>query len=410
MTASGLQIRPFTPDDDLEPEFALRRRAFGAIRAGDKPRWRASVGASVDAGEIFGVFDGGRLVASARFFTMRQWWHGQPMAMAGVAGVKVAPEERGRGVGRALMTELLAEISRRGFPVSTLYPSTLPIYRSLGWEIAGGLHETEIPARALAELTPPDPAVPDPALAAAAAGDAPGLRHAGRADADAVIETLGRVYQALRHSGPNTRQPAETERWLDDEDHFAYLADDGFLSYRWSDGHEGLRVDLLTAGSAATSRAFWRILASHASMAGPVRARLAPDDSITWMLREPDVAHHRQENWMLRLVDPAQAIAGRGFPAHAAVSAQLELTDAAMPDNSGRWTLEVCGGAGKLSPAVGTADGSALRLGARGIAALFGGVPVGTLRRAGLVAGGDVAADEALDSAFGGSAFMTDYF
>ncbi len=157
MTASGLQIRPFTRDDDLEPEFALRRRAFGLIRPGDKPKWRASIEASVTAGQIFGAFDGGRLVASARYFPMQQWWHGQVMPMVGVAGVKVAPEERGRGVGKALMAELLTDIAGRGYPVSTLYPSTLGIYRSLGWENAGGLYEASMPSRALAALAASDP-------------------------------------------------------------------------------------------------------------------------------------------------------------------------------------------------------------------------------------------------------------
>ena len=204
--------------------------------------------------------------------------------------------------------------------------------------------------------------------------------------------------------------PAEVARWLDDEDHFAYLADDGFLSYRWADGHQILRVDLLAASSAGTSRAFWRILASHATMAETIRVKLAPDDPVTWLLRDPEVAGHREENWMLRLVDAAQAIGARGFPANATVCAQLELTDPVRPGNSGRWSLEVSGGAGKLSPAAGTADGSALRVGARGMAALYAGVPVATLRHAGLAAGGDPAADETLDSAFGGTAFMTDYF
>ena len=406
MTGGGPEIRPFTADDDLEPEFALRRGAFGSIRPGDKPKWRASIEASVATGQIFGAFDAGRLVASARYLTMQQWWHGQVMPMAGVAGVKVAPEERGRGVGKALMAALLADIASRGYPVSTLYPSTLSIYRALGWEVGGGLYEAAMPSRALAEL-----AAPDPVLGAARGGpDAPGLRHAGPADAVVVIETLGRVHQALRQCGPSTRDPAEVARWLDDEDHFAYLADDGFLSYRWADGHQILRVDLLAASSAGTSRAFWRILASHATMAETVRVKLAPDDPVTWLLRDPEVTGHREENWMLRLVDAAQAIGARGFPASVTVCAQLELTDPVRSGNSGRWSLEVSGGAGKLSPAAGTADGSALRLGARGVAALYAGVPVATLRHAGLAAGGDPAADEALDSAFGGTAFMTDYF
>ena len=51
-----------------------------------------------------------------------------------------------------------------------------------------------------------------------------------------------------------------------------------------------------------------------------------------------------------------------------------------------------------------------VRLGARGFAALYGGVPMDTLRRAGLVAGGDPSADEALDAAFAGKAFLLDSF
>jgi predicted acetyltransferase len=405
VTASGLQIRPLGRDDDLEPELALRRRAFGPFPASDRPRWQASIEASVAAGQIFGAFDQGRLVASARYFDMRQWWHGRSMPMAGVAGVKVAPEERGRGVGKALMSELMTDFASRGYPISALYPSTLHIYRSLGWEIAGGFYLTAIPARALIAL-----AAPDPALAAADSGeDAPGLRPAGAGDAKTVNETVGRVYEGLRQCGPNTRSAAETDRWLDDDDKFAYLADDGFLSYRWEDGHKELRVDILAAGSARTSRAFWRILASHATMAETVRACLAPDDPATWLMREPDVAVCRRSDWMLRLVDPAQAIAARGFPVSASVSAQLELTDTMRPGNSGRWALEVTGGAGSLTPAAGPAQ-AALLLGTRGLAALFAGVPVETLRRAGLAAGGHPAADDALDCAFAGAPFMTDYF
>ena len=62
---------------------------------------------------------------------MTQWWNGRAVPMAGVAGVMVAPEERGRGVGRALMTALLEVIAARGYPLSVLFPSTLPTRRAL---------------------------------------------------------------------------------------------------------------------------------------------------------------------------------------------------------------------------------------------------------------------------------------
>src|ERR1700756_3040081 len=89
---------------------------------------------------------------------MRQYWLGRPVKMAGVASVKVAPEHRGRGVGRALMTELLGRIAERGFPLSALYPATMPIYRSLGWELAGGRDQFFVPARCLRPLAHPDKA------------------------------------------------------------------------------------------------------------------------------------------------------------------------------------------------------------------------------------------------------------
>jgi predicted acetyltransferase len=105
-------------------------------------------------------------------------------------------------------------------------------------------------------------------------------------------------------------------------------------------------------------------------------------------------------------VDAGAAVAARGFPAAVSVAVPLEVTDNVLPANSGRWTLEVNGGQGKLAAGSG-AGGTPLRLGARGLAALYGGVPVSTLRRAGLAAGGTPTGDDALDSALGGRpAFM----
>ncbi len=80
---------------------------------------------------------------------MRQWWYGRAVPMAGVAAVMIAPEDRGRGVGRALMTALAELMAARGYPLSVLYPATMTIYRSLGWEIAGHRHEAVLRARSL---------------------------------------------------------------------------------------------------------------------------------------------------------------------------------------------------------------------------------------------------------------------
>ena len=358
---------------------------------------------------MLGAFDGTRLVGSARFHPMQQWWQGRSVPMAGVADVKVAPEDRGRGVGRALMTGLIAIIAERGFPVSTLYPATAPLYRSLGWEIAGGRYETTVPMQSLTGL----------------AGEGPdgsgGLRRATAADAAVVAETLGGVYGSLRDRGPATHDPGFLAAWLDDDDHFAYLAGDGFLSYRWGEPRDSIRVGLLAAASASTARAFWLLLGSHGTMADEVRACLAPDDPIRWLTREPAAAVREAWGWMLRLIDVPAAIGARGFPASVEASVQFELADDVLPANAGRWRLEVSDGGGKLiriGPVGSASPGSAsaardpvLRLRARGGAALYGGTPLGALRRAGLAQGGDQASDDALDSVFGGRpAFMLHVF
>jgi len=352
---------------------------------------------------------------------MRQWWHGRSMPMAGVAGVKVGPEHRGRGVGTAMMAALLADVADRGFPVSALYPATVPLYRAFGWEIAGGTYQAVVPSRSLAALIPADvaggtgpgePGEPGEAGEPSEPGEPGGAARLRRATADdgpAIVAVKGRVHEALRHCGPNTREPRELRDWLANPDHFGYLADDGFLSYRWARGTEELAVDELVAASAGTARALWQILASHATMADQVRACLPPDDTVQWLTRESDVQIRRRNAWMLRIVDAPAAIAARGFPAGVTLSVPVEIADPARPANSGRWRLEVTGGQGSLRRAdAEAAAADPLRLGARGLAALFGGAPAGALRLAGLLAGGDRGTDNQLDAAFGAAAFLLD--
>jgi predicted acetyltransferase len=333
---------------------------------------------------------------------MRQWWHGRSMPMAGVAGVKVAPEQRGRGVGTAMMARLLSDIADRGYPVSALYPATAPLYRSFGWEIAGGQYEAVVPARSLGTLIGPDETVRADELPARP------VRRATLDDGAEIVEVKSLVHARLRHCGPNTREPWELRDWLDDPEHFAYLADDGFLSYRWAQGTDELAVEELIATSASTTRAFWQILASHASIASTLRACLAPDDPVPWLTREPDVRLRKRSGWMLRIVDAAAAIGARGFPGGVSVSVPVELADAVLPANAGRWRLEVAGGRGSLQRADADAAAEPIRLGARGFAALFAGAGTGPLRLAGLASGGDPASDDALDAAFCGQAFVID--
>ena len=423
-----MDIRELGPADDPGALLDLSVRAFGPIARRDRARWQENAASAIGARRYLGVFDGGHLLAAAHYHDMVQWWHGQPVPMAGVASVAVAPEERGRGTGRALTRALLGLIGDRGFPISVLYPATLALYRSLGWEIAGGLSQLRIPAHSLRSLVPPDASLPGPAPGTAAPPPAaahPRMRRCGPRDATDVLATVGRMHQALRDCGPNTRDEAAIARWLSDEQRFAYLAPDGFLAYRWQQGNDELLVERVIASSAATTRAIWGIVASHSSIAGTVQATVGPADPVRWLTTNPDVRPAGRTAWMLRVVDVAAAVAARGFPPGVGLTAVLRLADPDRPAHDGWWTLDVGGGRGVLTPAGPGPDGSApaapgpgdrgrdpgvLTLGPRGFAALYGGTPLATLRRAGLAAGGDPGGDAALDAAFGADPFMLESF
>jgi hypothetical protein len=72
----------------------------------------------------------------------------------------------------------------------------------------------------------------------------------------------------------------------------------------------------------------------------------------------------------------------------------------------------VADGTGALTPAASSAVRSStpLTLGARGLAALYAGTPVATLRLAGLAAGATSDTDADLDAAFAATPYMVDDF
>jgi predicted acetyltransferase len=443
-----IEVRVVLPGDDIDAQLDLSERAFGPMDATRRDQWRETVAGLIAERSCLGAYVGARLAGGAMFHDMRQWWCGQPVPMAGVSNVRVAPEDRGHGIGRLLMTAVLDEIAAHGYPLSVLYPATMPLYRSLGWELAGGRYTAVIPARSLFRLAPPDPAQAGLAREEAGSGR-PEIRRAGPADVEAVLAVIGRVHEAARDCGPITWDAVTVGRWLADPDIYAYLCDDGFLVYRWHHGNEALVVEGAEAVSAATLRAFWSQLGAHASIAEKVYARVGPADAFWWLTRERDADVEHRSMWMLRVVDAPAAIAARGFPAAVSLTVPLLIADDARPANSGRWDLTVAGGKGSLTPALAAraqlrsarpavlarpseparsavparaavparrtepapvAEPAPLTLGPRGLAALYAGTPVVTLRQAGLSSGGSPEDDAALDAAFAAMPYMLDNF
>ena len=226
------EIRDLDPRH-LDAALDIRTRSFGPLDDTRKERWRQLILRSLPDRLVLGCYNGPQLVAMARINAFRQWWHGRTLPMAGIGGVVVAPEYRGRGVARQLMLAILERSAELGYPISALYPATVPLYRGLGWEIAGSQYLVTVPANALRELA----ATPVP------------VRRIGPNDVPEVLSVVRRIHTTARSSGPIDWGESGVRRWLTDDQPFCYRAEDGFLAYQW-DGPD-FEVDELVAGSEA---------------------------------------------------------------------------------------------------------------------------------------------------------------
>jgi predicted acetyltransferase len=310
--------------------------------------------------------------------------------MAGVAGVVVAPEYRGRGVGSLLMRGVMERSRSQGFPISALYPATVVIYRQMGYEFGGARYRFTFGAADLRAL----------------GGKEVPVRRATVDDAGRLLELVAEIRTVGRESGMLRWPEAKVREWLSDEEVFCYVADDGFVVYGW-EGSD-LRVDELIAGSEAATRALWSIVGSGSSIATTVDAYVGPHDPIHQLVPDEAASQAKIQRWMLRILDAPAAITARGWSPEVSLEAEFEVADPVVSSNSGRWRLAIDSGTAELM--AGKGSGPVPIVSARGLAALYAGTPLSALRIAGLVTG-DESQDTRLELAFAGSApYMLDYF
>ncbi len=286
----------------------------------------------------------------------------------------------------------IAERARAlGYPLSALYPATVPVYRNMGWELAGVQNRITVESRLLRDLR----------------GGGPTVRQAGPDDAVAMLEIMDAHHSQGRANGPREETEAELREDLADDALFAYVADDGFVVYGW-DGQD-LVVYELRAGDAATARALWSVVGSGSSIAKNVYAYLAPDDPVHWLVGETVARDVQQTRWMLRCVDVSAAIAGRGYPVATTVDVPLVITDRQLPENCLAGRLQVTDGRGKL--VAGPEEAAAVHLGPNGLAGLYAGTAVSTLVGAGLSSAVIARPMSMLEAAFSGRpVVLLDYF
>jgi predicted acetyltransferase len=363
--------------DDTAAAWALGSLAFGYHNEPIPPDWS---GAGRPGRSQWGVFgEGGRLLAKAVDREQAHWFGGKVVAASGVAGVAVAADVRGSGLGRILLTRLLAEARERGAAISTLFPTTPVPYRRLGWEEVGTLVKTAVPAMLFEALRLP----PGITTRAATVDDVPAIRE--------IYLTAARAGAGMMdRSGPAFASTPD-ELLAEWNGVTVAVRDGSILGYSTWDRGSGydasgrLFVGDLIAETAEATTALLAVLGQWGSVAPTLIFRHGGPDPVH--LLSGLTIHGRIEQrqpWMLRLVDAAAAIAARGWSPYVSGSVDVELVDEVCPWNSGAFQFAIEDGRARWEPG----GNGRVRLTARGVAAWYAGAASpDVLRRAGLLEG-----------------------
>lgn len=391
---------------DLAQSHRLGTEAYGGSRAPvplpSEEEWSRSPVRS------WGAFDGDILVARLSVYGMTSWFGGAKVPTAGIAGVAVSPEHRGRGLLRPVFAAALAEARERGEVISTLFPTAPGIYRGFGYEIVGSYDDVELPLSALARVRAPEGVT---------------VRRAGIEDVPAIEAVHARW--AAAQNGPLTRDEepfaVPAEEWFTEYTGVTVAVEDGeitgFVSWDRGEGYDPrkavIEVDDLDALTPGAARALWASLGSHASVVGRVHVSTSGTDPAWLVLPDLTTSVVRARPYMLSLLDVPGALgAVRCAPLTARVPFAVR-GGGADEHVTGAYVLEVSDGvpvATRDTSAGADADDRPV-LTARGLALSYAGAqPAANLRASGDLTGPDTY-DETWTALFGGrQVHVRDYF
>ncbi|HEX2312338.1 MAG TPA: GNAT family N-acetyltransferase [Thermomonospora sp.] len=329
-----------------------------------------------------GAYEGDRLVGFVGSVPLRISVPGGSLPCGGVTDVVVMPTHRRRGILTAMMGRLWEVIDE---PLAALYASEATIYGRYGFGSANRFSEIEVHSD-----KPWEPRIE---------ADPRPLRMVSLEEAPKVLTPL---YEraAARRPGQIHRDEEWWRRWVLRSKDFwdenltqprvVVLEDAGYVVYRTKEEDETtgtpgvVQVMELEGDSPAVEAALWRYLASI-DLTRRIQARSRPvDDLVQLLAADPDTVRVRntwQALW-LRLADLPAALERRGWAEP--VDVVLDVADARLPANAGRWRLRVTEDTATCERTDASPD---LSLDVRELGAVYlGGTPLTALARTGIVA------------------------
>ncbi|MDF3070855.1 MAG: family N-acetyltransferase [Polyangiaceae bacterium] len=285
-----------------------------------------------------------------------QWFGGQRVPSQAITALVVAAHLRRQQLGHELLLHQLREAREAKVPLSVLFASSPTFYRQHGYEPAGTSTWFRVPSHALptapdgAEFVPftPDDHAPAHELYRRFASERAGLLDRN-------------VHFWRMHLRPYDNSRRHSYR-ID----FAGVPE-GYVCFQHAQPNRTLVVDDVVTTSTRAARAALALMSHHKAVCdfvlfaegpqGPLR-KLIPGNEAR--LEPPG------KEWLLRLTDVARSLELRGYPL---LDARLELdvADATLPDNAGRYVLELREG----KPVVSRGGSGKIRVDVRGLAAIY---------------------------------------
>lgn len=322
----------------------------------------------IDIERMHAAFDGDRLVGGAGAFTYRMSVAGGgAIPTAGITVVGVLPTHRRRGVLTSLMKEQLADCRARGDLAAYLWASEATIYGRFGYGLASRMGSISLAKDRTRFAVPFEP------------------RGTVRlVDFEESARTFPPLYEQVFAQRPGTfsRSKAwwETRRLLDDParrhgggpKNRVLLELDGkpagyaiyHVKQDWAAGSSTGAVDIseAVAPTPEAARELWRWLLDF-DWTSEFRVGLLPlDHELFMLLAEPRRMKFRVDDGVwVRLIDVGQALSARTYNDGEIV---LEVEDALLPENAGRWRVTPSG-------AERTEDAADLRLDITGVGSVY---------------------------------------
>ncbi len=343
---------------DLDRVSPIVGHAFGLTIDDVKP-WLARAGVE----NVRVLERGSTVIGGLLEIPMGQYFGGRSVSTLGVAGVAVAPHERGRGVAAGMMVSMLRQARARGFALSTLYPATVSLYRRAGYERAGACFTISFDPRTL---------------------EVERVRDVTIGEVEGTPEEVMAIYRATapRHAGYLDRgpylwsrvsQPRKMTTKTFTVAHGGEVEGYVVVAHVMAGEPSTVTVTDLAAKTPRAARAILRLLVEYRSLAATVKWKGGPSDVFTNLLPERHVTISMPDYFMVRVVDVERALVQRGWPRSARGTVILEVADASLPENAGRWAVSLEDGRARV--VVLSSDGGAPRatISERGLAALYTG-------------------------------------